>query len=404
MKRLLRRVAGIVLAAALAAAVFAAVPARKTEAAASVSNGCYTFVSALASNKVMDCKSGGVVNKTNIQLFQTNKVMDCKSGGVVNKTNIQLFQSNDGLAQKFNVTSTGDGWYKILSAKSGLAIEVAGPTGASGSNVRLYKYTGNAGQKWRFISAGHGYYYVQNMRGNYLAVKDGRSANGTNIRVHSKNTTNALKWKLKLVNINKQTTSKSVSSKRVSAVNYMRRMGTIKWTPKTTITYWRGVYKWYKGTTYSGIPYSQWTRNTTLGKFEYYLSGRTYVGPASQRKYLGSDCSSACSMAYRKVRSSFPILTTYYMFPVKGYCKAVGSYKHYSHSAYKQLKPGDLVLYGVGTTGHVRMVSAVGSGYVKCIEQSGLVPANKTSWKVDKTYTYAQLYSSNYIPVTMKNW
>ena len=74
------------------------------------------------------------------------------------------------------------------------------------------------------------------------------------------------------------------------------------------------------------------------------------------------------------------------------------------YSAYKQLKPGDLVLYGVGTTGHVRMVSAVGSGYVKCIEQSGLVPANKTSWKVDKTYTYAQLYSSNYIPVTMKNW
>ena len=72
MKRLLRRVAGIVLAAALAAAVFAAVPAQKTEAAASVSNGCYTFVSALASNKVMDCKSGGVVNKTNIQLFQSN--------------------------------------------------------------------------------------------------------------------------------------------------------------------------------------------------------------------------------------------------------------------------------------------------------------------------------------------
>ena len=398
MKRLLRRVAGIVLAAALAAAVFAAAPAQKTEAAASVSNGCYTFVSALASNKVMDCKSGGVVNKTNIQLFQ----------------------SNDGLAQKFNVTSMGDGWYKILSAKSGLSIEVAGTSGASGSNVRLYKYTGNAGQKWRFISAGNGYYYVQNMRGNYLAVKDGRSANGTNIRVHSKNTTNALKWKLKLVNINKQTTSKSVSSKRVSAVNYMRRMGTIKWTPKTTITYWRGVYKWNKGTVYSGIPYSQWTRNTTLGKFEYYLSGRTYVGPASQKKYLGSDCSSACSMAYRKVRSSFPILTTYYMFPVKGYCKAVGSYKHYSltnsvkicskngrstmYSAYKQLKPGDLVLYGVGTTGHVRMVSAVGSGYVKCIEQSGLVPANKTSWKVDKTYTYAQLYSSNYIPVTMKNW
>ena len=180
------------------------------------------------------------------------------------------------------------------------------------------------------------------------------------------------------------------------------------------------MYKWYKGTTYSGIPYSQWTRNTTVGKFEYYLSGRTYVGPASQRKYLGSDCSSACSMAYRKVKSSFPILTTYYMFPVKGYCKAVGSYKHYSltnsvkicsrngrntmYAAYKKLQPGDLVLYGVGTTGHVRMVSAVGNGYVKCIEQSGLVPSNKTSWKVDKTYTYSQLYSSNYIPVTMKNW
>lgn len=46
------------------------------------------------------------------------------------------------------------------------------------------------------------------------------------------------------------------------------------------------------------------------------MNGKKYVGLAGQTTYLGSDCSSAVSLAYQKADPQFGIYSTYDMFPV----------------------------------------------------------------------------------------
>jgi hypothetical protein len=145
-----------------------------TDNYATISNGTYTFTTALKSNMAMDVSGGGSANGTNIALWESNQTG----------------------AQKFNVTSLGSGWYKITCAANGKAIDVSGGSSASGTNVQLYEYNGSYAQQWKFYSAGNGYYYIQNRLGNQLDVSGGGTSNGTNIQVWEKNTTNAQKWKL----------------------------------------------------------------------------------------------------------------------------------------------------------------------------------------------------------------
>lgn len=73
------------------------------------------------------------------------------------------------------------------------------------------------------------------------------------------------------------------------------------------------------------------------------------------------------------------------------------------YAAYRKLQPGDAVVtHGSGY--HVRLVSSVTSNGVYCIEQSGLVTANRSSWQVNKYYSFATLFNNGYVPVTMAKW
>lgn len=216
-----------------------------------------------------------------------------------------------------------------------------------------------------------------------------------------------------------QATATASSSKRQSVVSYMRAMATIRWTPSKTITYWNASgRKWVKGTVYTGIPYSQYSRTTSLEEFRKHLSGSTYTGPSGRTTYKGTDCSSSVSLAWKQANSSIGIRWTGSMTPGNSGIKKVGNYVTNSSStkrsctssgqskmyaAYRQLQPGDAVVTH-GSNYHVRLVTSVSSNGVTCIEQSGLVTANRSSWKVNQYYSFASLYNSGYVPITMTNW
>lgn len=213
--------------------------------------------------------------------------------------------------------------------------------------------------------------------------------------------------------------SNASSSKRQSVVSYMRSMATIRWTPSRTITYWNASgRKWVKGTVYTGIPYSQYSRTTSLEEFRRHLSGSTYTGPSGRTTYKGTDCSSSVSLAWKQANSSIGIRWTGSMTPGNSGIKKVGSYVTNSsntkrsctssgqrkmYAAYRQLQPGDAVVTH-GSNYHVRLVTSVSSNGITCIEQSGLVTANRSSWKVNQYYSFASLYNSGYVPITMTNW
>jgi hypothetical protein len=213
---------------------------------------------------------------------------------------------------------------------------------------------------------------------------------------------------------------------REEVVARIREMATIPWTPSEDMVYWNpkfgAVFK--KGEHYTGIPYTQRNRQTSVKCFRKHLDkdGR-YIGSMD---YLGSDCSSSVSNAWRAVDPQLPFLSTHLMFPGMGAIVAVGDYKVTSldltskiiedngqetmFAAYDRLKPGDAVLTRSETDGHVRLVSktAPDNQCIYIIEQSGVsadrrMVGDHSTWRVDREITYASLYSDNYVPIAHKS-
>ena len=168
-----------------------------------------------------------------------------------------------------------------------------------------------------------------------------------------------------------------ISSARIEVVKYMEAMAKISWTTKKDILYWNekfgNVYK--KNMDYKGIPYTQFERYTSLGRFTINLKEENgkmiYNGPYEGGQYLGTDCSWAVTLAWCEiVDQKFRLNDTHSMFmhlkngiigEDSGGIVPVGIYKidgkepstkeiaenngkEIMFKAYSQLKPGDALL------------------------------------------------------------
>lgn len=119
--------------------------------------------------------------------------LDVKGAGTSNEINVQIYGSNMSSAQQWKFTHLGNGWYIITARCSGKVLDVKGCVGKSGTNVQQYAGNGTAVQKWYLQDSGDGYYYLLPQVNTSLAldVCDGRSTNGTNVWIYSRNNTNA---------------------------------------------------------------------------------------------------------------------------------------------------------------------------------------------------------------------
>lgn len=351
----------------------------------------------------------------------TSYVWDINSASRNNGANLEIYPRHGGDNQRFYLKYLNNGYYAIMAASSykymhkqnaGHTDNIVQWEGCSTSAIQT---------QWAISSAGNGYYYIRAKAGNYADNSGGTVKNGNNIITYYKNGTNAQKWRIVSANAN---ASRQVNStKRDEVVGYMRNMATITWTPGTSFTHWSGGRTWMAGVYYKGIPYSQSSRNTTLEAFRAKLSGTKYVGPAKKSTYMGSDCSSAVSMAWRKADTSFAITNTSGLLPGNTKISKVGSYTYSSSygnntkaacvsngiskmkNAYKQLKPGDAVVErhksGSGAAGHVMMVVSVSSTGITVIEQTTYDNTLKSTWRVDKYYSFDALYEKGYLPVKL---
>ena len=127
--------------------------------------------------------------------LKTSSVMDVSGGSIADKGNIQLYSSNNTSAQRFEVSYIGNGYYNIVSEKSGKLLDVAGGSKKIKANLWQYTDNGTDAQLWKFIDAGDGYYYLKSPKGTVVDVASARTKDGTNIWMYSLNGTNAQKWK-----------------------------------------------------------------------------------------------------------------------------------------------------------------------------------------------------------------
>ena len=232
----------------------------------------------------------------------------------------------------------------------------------------------------------------------------------------------------------------AVSSVRQRIINYMTSMATVKWTCSkgfstgTTINgNWVRHDIYYAGNQYYGIPYDQeWGTNglITLGKFNTLIEGGKTISGRIGR----NDCSYAVCQSIRQVDGNLDInsSSTADIYPGANHFVKVGSYTYSSNkaatcsangksvmvAAYKQLQPGDCVcsdghaMLVVGNNGKTGITVTHQNSYPykydpntqtsTFINDNERKPPRNSSWQVNGSCSYDDLFAKNYIPLKNK--
>ena len=125
--------------------------------------GSYRFVSALSADLVLDAR-GGVASGADVQLYSPNG------------TAAQSWYAADASPEVAPCADEiPDGWYRLspASSASGLVVDIAGGSRSNGGRAQLYAANGTAAQLFSFIYE-DGYYRIVSARsGKSLDVAKG---------------------------------------------------------------------------------------------------------------------------------------------------------------------------------------------------------------------------------------
>lgn len=208
----------------------------------SITDGTYTLTPACAPNARLDVANGS------------------QSAG----ENVQIYTDNGTNAQKWDITSLGDGYYKLTAKCSGNVLDAFYYNISSGQNVIQYPWGGGSFQQWKFKDAGDGYYYISPRCNESLCldVYSASSSDGANVQVYTANQTSAQKWKLTPVDT---TTGQTTTGQTTTRTEY--RYGRYVYTDYRLHTCWCETYmkKLFGSAT---LQYSEWstTRYSPTGK------------------------------------------------------------------------------------------------------------------------------------------
>lgn len=243
---------------------------------------------------------------------------------------------------------------------------------------------------------------------------------------------------------------------RQAAVDHMKKMASLEWTPLVDYSFgldrsnWKYTFDLKVGTTYTGIPYSSGNRaydefikniNENNGKFFDPTPVEEMGDTGNNMKVWGLECNSSTNAAIQQfspiakkvARQYMPSFTDEFIGITLGDIKVTPGLRKTElivaensaetiYEAYTQLKLGDIIMTKNEDSGlcHVRMISVEpvvirnGTGkinpsrsYVKCVEQTDAFDKTRTdgvltTWRVDKMYSFTDLYTKNYLPITLE--
>ena len=129
-----------------------------------------------------------------------SKAIDVCDDGTTAGTNIDIKSNLSNKNQTFDIAYVGNGFYKIIGRKSGLALDVNGDTYQLESNVVLSQYHDGSNQQWMFKKSSNGVYsIISRSTGMALDIHKGIYADGTNVEVYNYQDSDNQHWKLKRV-------------------------------------------------------------------------------------------------------------------------------------------------------------------------------------------------------------
>jgi hypothetical protein len=127
---------------------------------------------------------------------------DVSGGSNSEGATVLQWTAGTGSNQKFQITSVGSGYYKIIAFHSGLAVAVDGASIASGAGIVQKNYTsGNtADDEWSIKKQSDGYWVITN-RNSGLSIEIANSNTTAGIQFTQNTTTNTDNQKFTLTKI-----------------------------------------------------------------------------------------------------------------------------------------------------------------------------------------------------------
>ena len=127
----------------------------------------------------------------------SNKALDVYGAATADGSLVDLWDQNGTVAQKWTITSNGDGTYTVANPNSNKALDVYHSSTADGGVVDIWDKNGTGAQKWKFTANGDGTYTLVNPESNKaLDVYGASTADKATIDIWDINGTVAQKWKL----------------------------------------------------------------------------------------------------------------------------------------------------------------------------------------------------------------
>ena len=131
----------------------------------------------------------------------SNKALDVYSASTADGATLDIWDINGTVAQKWKVTSNGDGTYTLVNPNANKALDVYHSATTDGSTVDIWDVNGTGAQKWQINANSDGTYTLVNPESNKaLDVYSASTADGGKIDIWDINGTVAQKWKFVLTN------------------------------------------------------------------------------------------------------------------------------------------------------------------------------------------------------------
>ena len=185
------------------------------------------------------------------------------TGDISNETNVQIWKDT-ALSQynSFDITKLSNGYYKILHAASGKALDMYGGGTALGSNISLHDANESTAQQWAITNAGGDSFILwAKCSGMVMDVEHSQTTNGTNVSQHTYHGGSNQRWHFVKAEYN---------------VTYNAMGGEGK--PADQIKYYKSDLKLSSSVpTRTGYIFKGWNTSSDL-KGTSYLPGGTYAG------------------------------------------------------------------------------------------------------------------------------
>ena len=115
-----------------------------------------------------------------IRSVATNKCIDIDSASTADGAKVQEWDCNGSNAQKFHISPTDSGFWKIINVNSQKGLDITDVSTAQNALVHQWSYVGGANQQFQFIARGNNQFsFHPRHTGMAVDLSYGNAANGT---------------------------------------------------------------------------------------------------------------------------------------------------------------------------------------------------------------------------------